>query len=180
MGGKGIRLTVIDHDPNQITLVQKYGYRAYYGDITRLDLLISAGAAKAKLLILAIDDIHAISTTIEIAKQYFPHLKLIARARGRADAFELIEQNVPVFRETFGSALAMGEAALIALGDTPTAAKRSVQRFHEHDVGLLKKGARHRDDQSALISIAQQGRIELEKLLASEEGIPKENEQINQ
>lgn len=166
---KGIRTTIIDHDPNQISLVQKYGYRAYYGDISRLDLLISAGAAKAKLLILAIDDREAILATITLAKQYFPHLKLIVRARGRADAFEFIALNVTVFRETFGSALNMSEAALINLGSSPLSAKRAVQKFQEHDIAQLKKGARKRDDEQALISLSQQGRVELEKLLAAEE-----------
>ena len=171
---KGIRTTVIDRDPNQIALVQKYGYRAYYGDITRLDLLITAGAAKAKLLILAIDDSQAALETVKLVKQYFPHLKVIARAHGRADAFEFIEQHITVYRETFGSALAMGETALISLGHSAYSAKRATFNFQKHDLLLLNRGAKHRDDQQALISLAQQGRVELEKLLQSEESLQKD------
>ena len=171
---KNIRTTVIDRDPNQIALVQQYGYRAYYGDITRLDLLIAAGAAKAKLLILAIDDSKATIETAKLVKQYFPHLKIIARARGRSDAFELIAEHIPVFRETFETAIIMGEAALVALGYGVYTARRSALRFLKLDLQLLKRGADHRHDQKELISISQQGRVELEKLLAGEErGIDK-------
>lgn len=173
---KGIRTTVIDRDPNQIALVQKFGIRAYYGDITRLDLLLTAGAAKAKLLILAIDDSQAALETAKLARQYFPHLKIIARARGRADAFEFISEHIPVFRETFGSALAMGEAALITLGHSAYTARKAINSFQKHDVTLLTRGAKHRDDEQALITLAQQGRAELEKLLHTEEKLQKENE----
>ncbi len=171
----GIRTTVIDRDPNQIALVQKFGYRAYYGDITRLDLLLTAGAAKAKLLILAIDDSKAALETAKLAKQYFPHLKIIARARDRFGAYEFISEHIPVFRETFGSAIAMSEAALIALGHSAYSARRSVISFQKHDVILLNRGAKHRDDEQALITLAQQGRAELEKLLHTEEKLQKEN-----
>lgn len=171
---KGIRTTVIDRDPNQITLVQKYGYRAYYGDITRLDLLLTAGAAKAKLLILAIDDSNAALETAKLVRQYFPHLKVIARARGRADAYEFVEEHIPVFRETFGSAIAMGEAALIALGHSAYSAKRAAHQFQKHDIALLNRGVKHRGDQQALITLAKQGRTELEKLLRAEKSLRKE------
>ena len=70
--GRGIGTTVIDHDPNQIELVRRFGQKAYYGDATRLDLLRSAGAGKAKLLVIAVDDKDAALATAKLAREHFP------------------------------------------------------------------------------------------------------------
>lgn len=146
---KKIGLTVLDHDPSQIDLVRKFGYKAYYGDATRLDLLEAAGAAKAKLLILAVDDFEAIKKTVEIAKLHFPKLKIMSRCRNRQEYYELREIGVEtVVRETFGSSLDMGELALKYLGYEAYEAKSIIHFFREHDEDMLVEAIGWADDKS--------------------------------
>src|SRR5213080_1421185 len=89
--GLGIRATLIDHDPEQIETVRRFGFKAYYGDATRMDLLESAGAARAKLLLVAIDDPAAAMRMVKRLRQRFPGLELIVRAHSRTDAYEYAE-----------------------------------------------------------------------------------------
>jgi len=168
LGGLRIGATVVDHDPNQIELVRRFGSKAYYGDATRLDLLESAGAARAKLLVVSVDDPEAAMRIVATARRHFPQLKLIARARSRTDAFEYHELGVPSVRETFGSALDAAELALRALDLGPLAARRVVQRFRRHDEELLAEQAPHRNEVKKLVAVSLQGREDLDQLLASE------------
>ena len=168
LGGMKIGSTVMDHDPNQVELVRRFGNKAYYGDATRLDLLESAGARQAKLLVVAVDDAEAAMQIVRTARRHFPQLKLLVRARSRSDAFEYHDLHVPFVRETFGSALDASELALRALDFGPVAARRVVQRFRRHDEDLLAEQAAHRADTKKLISVSQQGRSDLERLLSEE------------
>jgi glutathione-regulated potassium-efflux system ancillary protein KefC len=168
LNGLKMRATVIDRDPNQIELVRRFGSKAYYGDATRLDLLESAGIARARLLIVALNDYDAGMAMVKRVRKRYPGLKLIVRAYSRTDAFEYFEMGVPAVRETFGSALDAAEAALVALDHGPIAARRVVQRFRRHDEEILAEQAVHREDTKRLISMSHQGRSDLEKLLTSE------------
>jgi glutathione-regulated potassium-efflux system protein KefB len=169
LNARGIGTTVIDHDPNQIELVRRFGQKAYYGDVTRLDLLESAGAAKAKLLVVAIDDQEAAMAVTLLVRSHFPDLALIVRAYSRTDAFEYAALGVPAVRETFGSAIDAGESALRALGHSAHEATRLAHQFRRHDEEMLAKSAPHRKDVKQLISIGRQGRDDLEKLLQTEQ-----------
>jgi voltage-gated potassium channel Kch len=168
LNARGFGTTVIDHDPNQIELVRRFGQKAYYGDVTRLDLLESAGAGKARLLIVAVDDKEAALETALLARRHFPQLRILVRAFSRTDAFEYAELGIPAVRETFGSAIDAGETALRLLGHSAHAAKRIATRFRRHDEELLAHSAPHRADVKQLISIGQQGRADLAKLLQNE------------
>ena len=172
LNARGIGTTVVDHDPNQIELVRRFGQKAYYGDISRLDLLRSAGAAKAKLLVIAVDDKEVALSTTRLARENFPNLTVLARAYSRTDAFEYAEMGVPAVRETFGSAIDAGESALRMLGHTAHEAKRLATEFRRHDEQLLADSAPHRGDVKKLISIGRQGRADLEKLLNNERQAP--------
>jgi glutathione-regulated potassium-efflux system protein KefB len=172
LNARGIETTVIDHDPNQIELVRRFGQQAYYGDVTRLDLLESAGAATAKLLVVAVDDKEAAMATTLLAREHFPGLALIVRAYSRTDAFEYAELGVPAVRETFGSAIDAGESALRALGHSAHEATRLAHQFRRHDEELLARAAPHRKDVKTLITIGRQGRDDLEKLLHTEQAPP--------
>ncbi len=169
LNGRGIGTTVIDHDPNQIELVRRFGQKAYYGDITRLDLLRSAGAAKAKLLVIAVDDKDAALATTRLVKANFPDLALLVRAYSRTDAFEYAGLGVPAIRETFGSAIDAGESALRVLGHSEPEARRLAEQFRRHDEQLLADSAPHRGDVKKLITLGRQGRDDLEKLLQNEQ-----------
>jgi len=168
--GRGVAATIIDHDPNQIELVRRFGWKAYYGDISRLDLLEKAGAAEAKLLIIAVDDPDAARATVKLARSRFPNLAVLARARDRTDAFEYAELGVPAIRETFGSAVEAGERALHILGVGAHAARRFAMWFRRHDEEELVLLAAHRHDQKKLIERTQKARDDLEQLLRDEEG----------
>jgi monovalent cation:proton antiporter-2 (CPA2) family protein len=171
LAGMKIRATVVDHDPNQIERVRRFGNKAYYGDATRLDLLEAAGARKAKLLVVAVDDPASAMRIVTEARKHLRHLKVIVRAYSRTDAYEYVDMGVPAVRETFGSALDAAEIVLQDLGYAKIAARRVVTSFRRHDEKGLLLQARHRKDTKKLITLAQQGRQDLEQLLATEAGI---------
>ena len=168
LNGMRIAATLIDHDPNQIETVRRFGSKAYYGDATRIDVLEAAGVARARLLIVALDDHEAGMRTVKLVRRRYPQLKVIARAHSRSDAYEYQEMGVPAVRETFGSALDASEAALRALDYGPLAARRVVARFRRHDEEMLADQAPHRKEVRQLIALQQQGRRDLEQLLAAE------------
>jgi len=168
LAGMKIRATVLDLDPNQIDLVRRFGNKAYYGDATRLDLLEAAGARKAKLLVVAVDNPDSAMRIVRLSRRHFRHLKLIVRARSRSDAFEYHELGVPAVRETFGAALDAAEASLRALDFGPVAARRVVSRFRRHDEELLAEQAPHRNEVKKLVAVTLQGRQDIEQLLGSE------------
>jgi glutathione-regulated potassium-efflux system ancillary protein KefC len=166
--GLGIGATVVDIDPGQIETVRRFGFKAYYGDATRLDLLESAGAGSAKVLLMAIDDAEAAMAAVKRIRARFPELRIIARARSRTDAYEYAELGVPAIREIFGSALDASLEALKVLGFQEEAAKRVIQRFRDYDEHQLVDNARHRGDISKLIALSEQGRRDIAQLLAEE------------
>ena len=168
LNGMRIRATLIDHDPNQVELVRRFGSKAFYGDATRIDVLEKAGAAHARLLIVAIDDPEAAMRVVRRVRQNFPGLKLLVRAHSRTDAFEYAEMGVPAVRETFGSALDAAEMALRALDYGPGAARRVVERFRAHDEEMLAAQAPIRQSEKQLLALNQQGRLDLERLLTNE------------
>jgi len=166
--GRGYGVTLIDHDPNQIELTRRFGWRAWYGDAARSDVLESAGIEQAKLLVLAFDDPERVRETALLVRQRFPHVKLIARARGRIEAFELLDLGIAFERESFHSAAKVGEMALVALGEHPHAASQAAQAFVRHDLEVLAEAAKVRDDDQRLISLAERGRADLARLLQRE------------
>jgi voltage-gated potassium channel Kch len=169
--GRGYGVTLIDHDPEQVELMRRFGFRTYYGDAARRDVLEAAGIEEAKLLVLAFDDPERVHETAALVRERFPHVKLIARARGRTEAFELAELGVAFERETFRAAAAVGERALVALGEHPHDAHRAQQAFVRHDLQMLHEAAKVRDDDQTLISLAERARADLAQLL-KREGLP--------
>lgn len=169
--GRGYGVTLIDHDPEQVELMRRFGFRTYYGDAARRDVLEAAGIEEAKLLVLAFDDPERVHETASLVRERFPHVKLIARARGRTEAFELAELGVAFERETFRAVAAVGERALVALGEHPHDAHRAQQAFVRHDLQMLHEAAKVRDDDQTLISLAERARADLAQLL-KREGLP--------
>jgi glutathione-regulated potassium-efflux system protein KefB len=166
--GLGLGATVVDIDPGQIETVRRFGFKAYYGDATRLDLLESAGAARAKVLLMAIDDPEAAMAAVKRIRERFPALQVIARAHGRTDAYEYAELGIPAVREVFGSALDASLRMLRVLGFEEENAQRVIQRFREYDEDQLVANARHRGDITKLIALSEQGRRDIAALLAAD------------
>ena len=168
LNGLRISATLIDHDPNQVELVRRFGNPAYYGDASRLDVLERAGIARARLLVVALDDEEAALQMVQQVRRRYPSLAIIARAHSRTDAYEYIDLGVPAVRETFGSALDAAELALRALGHGPVAARRVITRFRRHDEEMTEQMSPHRSEVKQLIALNLQGRSDLEKLLTAE------------
>jgi monovalent cation:proton antiporter-2 (CPA2) family protein len=166
--GLGVRATVIDHDPAQIDTVRRFGWKAYYGDATRMDLLEAAGARRAKFLLVAIDEPEAAMRLVKRVRARFPRLELLVRAHSRTDAYEYAEIGVPAVRELFASALDAASQVLVRLGYAPDNVQRIVTRFRDYDEHQIVESAPHRKDIKKLIELSEQGRRDIAQLLAAE------------
>lgn len=165
-----IRATVLDHDPEQIELLRQFGFKIYYGDATRLDLLEAAGARTAKILVVAIDDQEDSLQVVDMAQEHFPHLKLVVRARNVAHVYELIDRDVHTWeRETFDSSLRMATDVLKVLGWEGYSAVKAANKFRDHNIQLIYNQHSVRGDRAKLVSAVKQAREDLEKMFAGED-----------
>lgn len=166
---QGISATVLDHDAEMIETVRAFGYRVFYGDATRLDLLRKAGAASAKILVLSVDDVEQSLKIVDLVKQHFPQLEIVARARDVPHWNELRDRGVMrVERELFESSLGSARTVLELLGHAPDRAQLAVKRFRQHNLELFERMYPHRKDRAKVIAVAKQGRLELEAQMAQE------------
>lgn len=163
---RGVTVTVLDVDADQVEVVRKFGNEVYFGDASRLDLLRAAGAAKAKLLLVAIDDHAKVLEVAHVARAHFPQLKVLARARGRWEAFELMDAGVhAVYRETFDTSLRAGADMLTLLGLPAHQAWRSARLFAKHDEASLVMQAAIRHDEHLAVRTARERIALLDELL---------------
>jgi len=148
----GILPTVLDMDSDRVDSLRKMGFKVYYGDASRLELLKAAGCENAKLFIAAIDNPRVNLEVVEIIKKHFPHLKILARARNRSDAFELVDMGIKNFyRENMYSAVHLGVDALIEMGHRRYTATRQGQRFIKYDEESILRLAEKRHDKKAFL-----------------------------
>lgn len=162
----GIEATILDNDSDRVDLLRKMGFKVYYGDATRMDLLASAGAAEAKMLISAIDVPETNFTLVEAVKKHFPHLQLMIRARNRYDAYELMDLGVEhIYRESFDTAVRLGVDALKQLGFRAYTAQRAGQLFFQQDEASMHKLVSEREDQKQYILQVRQEIAWQERLL---------------
>lgn len=164
----GYACTLLEFDADQVQMVRKFGARAYFGDATRMDLLHAAGAEKAEIIVLALDNPEKTLTLAYSVKKHFPHLTVFARARSREDAFDLHDAGVThIYRELFDSSLMAGREVLKELGVHPYRAHRMARAFRRHDERFLRETAaqRHQEDWPVFVRsrVAQ-----LERVLTSE------------
>ena len=165
----GIRATVLDHDSEQVEGARRFGWQVYYGDATRLDLLRVAGAARAKVLVVAIDDMEQNLALVDLAREHFPNLTIVARSRNARHWTQLYQRGVRLIeRETLDAALMSGRSVLEHLGVEPHRARTLAQRFRRHSVEQLVEMAPHAGDETRLIAISKDGRQQFEQLLAQE------------
>ena len=166
LSGSGYPLVVLDHDPDQIDLLRRFGSKVFYGDATRLDLLEAAGAKDAALLVIAIDDVDDSMQLARSATEAFPDLKILARARNVRHWLELREVGIEhVERETFESALRTARSALEAMGVRPYEGRRIADRFRRSTLATLEAMLPDFRDEQKLVARARSGRDELEKML---------------
>ncbi len=164
-----IGVTALEHSAEQVEVVRRFGQKIYYGDASRIDLLRAAGAEKAKLFILAIDDVESSLQTAEVVRQHFPDLRVMARARNRSHVFRLIELGVETFyRETYSSSLEMANDTLLGLGFSDGQAKRAVSEFRQHDEALLVEQQKVHHDEAQLISLTTEASQQLSEVFAAD------------
>lgn len=162
------RITVLERDISAVSLMRKYGYKVYYGDATELELLRAAGAASAQSIVITCNEPEDTMAIVHLCQQHFPQLEIVARARGRVEAHELLLAGVTQFsRETFSSALELGRKALISVGMHPHQAQRAQLHFRRLDMRMLRELMPNHAD-NAQISRVREARRELEDIFQRE------------
>lgn len=164
-----MRITVLERDVSAVSMMRRYGYKVYYGDATELELLRAAGAEKAEAIVVTCNEPEDTLAVVHLCQQHFPHLKILARARGRVEAHELLMAGVNQFsRETFSSALELGRKALMELGMHPHQAHRAQQHFRRLDMRMLRELMPHHQGDVTQISRVKEARRELEDIFQRE------------
>jgi glutathione-regulated potassium-efflux system ancillary protein KefC len=169
LNAQGVAATVLDHDADMIEAARSFGYKVFYGDGTRLDLLRTAGAETAKILVIAVDDVEQSLAIVDLAREHFPHLELVARARDVTHWNQLRDRGVMrVEREVFESSLRSARSVLELLGIAPHEARGHAMRFRRHNLQLFEQMHPHYRDRAKLIAVVKQGRQQLEEQMAQE------------
>lgn len=175
---QGYRVTILDHSASQVELVRRFGGIIYYGDASRADLLAAAGAAEAKLLVVAVDDAEKSLEIIDTTREHFPNLKILTRAVDRRHAYDLIRKDVQGFeRETFHSALKLGIKSLQLLGLNRPRAEKAGALFADHDEQLLIDLSELWGDERRYGQAARQAVEDLSQVLQNEQNAA--NDQVD-
>lgn len=165
----GIHATILDLDSDRVDALHNLGIKVYYGDASRYDLLAAAGAADAKMLIIATDHPEQTRDIVKMAQRYFPHLQLLVRAENNEDTFELMDLGVlHIYRETVDTSLRVGVDALRMLGQRAYHSERAARTFFRQDERTLKGLSALRDDKKQYINSMKERIEEMEKLISSD------------
>ena len=166
---QGISTTVLDHSVDMLEVARTFGYRVFYGDATRLDLLRIAGAERARILVIAVDDAEQSLQIAKLAREHFPHLQIVARARDVTHWNRLRDLGVTlVQRELFESSLQSAHSVLELMGLTTPQATAVTQRFRAHNIALADRMYPHHKDRAKFIAVAREGRDQLAEQMAKE------------
>jgi glutathione-regulated potassium-efflux system ancillary protein KefC len=164
------KMTVLDHDPDQVELLRGFGWKVFYGDATRVDLLHAAGAANARALVLAIDDIEDSLALADAVREHFPDLPILARARNVTHYYQLRDRGVTVIeRETFEGALQLGRRVLCQLGYGAYRAREATLKFREHNKASVDAVYPFYKDHEQYVSMAKRARDELNQMFARDQ-----------
>lgn len=138
LSANGVAPVVLDVDADRVDFLRRIGLTVYYGDASRVDLLAMAGAADARLLVVALGTPEQTLALVETARAHFPHLRVYARAFEWDDAHDLIAAGADVYRESLDTSLRVGRDVLHALGHRAYQAQRSAQASRAHDEETLR------------------------------------------
>jgi voltage-gated potassium channel Kch len=169
----GVPTTVLDIDSDRVDLLRRMGLAVHYGDATRADLLLAAGAARARLIVIALDQPERTLELVETVRKHFPQLTILARAFDWQDAHELLDAGVThVYRDTLDTSLRLGADALRLLGVRACRAHRAAQRFLKHDEESMRELTGRRADRSVYVSAARQRIEDLERMFEADRAEP--------
>jgi glutathione-regulated potassium-efflux system ancillary protein KefC/glutathione-regulated potassium-efflux system protein KefB len=166
-----IPFTALEASPSQVDFVRRYGNKVYYGDAGRLDLLRSAHVDRARVFVLALDDIEVSVKIAETVKHHFPDLHLAARARNRQHAIALKDVGADfIIRDTLLSSVHLAGEVLKDIGLSAQEAEAATSFFLKHDNETLEKQYAFHQDEDALIQSARDASRELKELFNSDAG----------
>ena len=167
---QNIKYTILEHDAAQIDVARRFGSKVFYGDASRKDIVASAGAAEAKIFVLAIDDVTSSIETAKMLRKNFPHLRIVARVRNRQHAIDLMELGITqVFRETYFTSLEVSKRVLLDLGMNESTVDKKIATFRKHDETILQQQSEFRNDEKGMVSYTKRAVEELEKILAADD-----------
>ncbi len=165
----GFSATVLDHEPEQIESLRRFGFKVFFGDATRADLLEAAGAKNAKVIVNAIDQVEDNLALVDAVRQHFPNLKIYSRARNVQHYYDLLDRKVEcIERETFESSLSLGVELLKNMGWAAYPAYQASRKFREHNLEALLTLHPLRGNQTELIARARQSREDMEQMFEKE------------
>lgn len=160
----GIQATYLDINPDNVDFLRKLGLKVYYGDASRFDLLHAAGAADAKILIVAVDNPVKGIEIVETAKKHFPKLKIIVRSNSYNDYYGYMDLKVlKVYQETYYTSLNIGIDTLKELGLRHYQVSRAAQKFSKADQKAFTQFAKSRKENPNHLGSVKQHFEELEK-----------------
>jgi CPA2 family monovalent cation:H+ antiporter-2 len=166
----GIEATILDNDPDIVDLLRKMGFKVYYGDATRVELLESAGIEKASLFISAIGSPEVNEELVHVLKKHFPHVEMMIRSRNRFTAYGLMSLGVDeVYRETLDTSVRMGVEVLHKLGLRRYAAYRAGQNFLKYDQEAMTQLFDLRHDKKEYIKGVRDQIAQQEQLLQNDQ-----------
>ncbi len=165
----GVKMTVLDIDSNRVEFLRKMGFKVYYGDASRYDILLAAGAAEAKMIIIAVDDPEKRLQMIETIKKHFPDLQMLVRSSTREDTYDQMNAGIlHIYRETIDTSLRMGVDAMKLLGHRAYTAQRAARTFFRYDEQKLKDLSKLRDNEKEYINQAREYIEELEEIIKAD------------
>ncbi|RYD62397.1 MAG: potassium transporter, partial [Verrucomicrobiaceae bacterium] len=163
---QGIDCTVLDNDPDQVETLRALDMPVFYGDAARPDLLATAGAVHAKVLVIALRDADVTMKIVEVARQHYPHLRIFLRAWGRSSAYQFIDAGEQGFyRDTLDSSLRMGTDVLCALGTPAYAAHRAAKRYRKADEASVREYARQRHKHDSFVGASREARVIFDQVM---------------
>ena len=169
MLAQGVPATVLDHSVEMLEVAHTFGYRVFFGDATRVNLLRMAGAEKARILVVAVDSPEQSIKIVQLARKHFPQLEIVARARDVTHWNALRDLGVTrVEREVFESSLKTARTVIELMGLPATEAEALADRFRTHNIALADRMYPHHNDRATMIAVAKQGRQQLVEQMAKE------------
>lgn len=163
-----IQTTVLDNNSDNVNLLRKLGFKVYYGDASRHDLLEIAGAGRAQIIVIAIGDKDKRMEMIEMVKKHFPNLYILVRSENRNEAYDQMNAGIMhIYRETLDTSLRVGIDVMKLLGHSSYEATRSAKTFFTHDEKTLKylSSIRNEDD---YLSAVREKIEELEQVILAD------------
>ncbi|MEO9023256.1 MAG: monovalent cation:proton antiporter-2 (CPA2) family protein [Ginsengibacter sp.] len=171
-----INATYLDIDPDRVDLLRKMGFKVFYGDASRAELLESAGAKDARIIVIAIGSPEKRLEMVATIKKYFPNLHMLVRSENRFDAYDQMNAGLlHIYRETLDTSLRMGADAMTLLGYKKITARRRAKTFFKYDEQALKNLSTIRD-QEVYINEIKKRTEELELIMQSDYRFSKKSE----